>query len=215
MLQSLWPDPIDAIELTADGFVDRGRRIVKQNAGTTAFQPIADDRAALTKQAASLVFVAPYLVESDPQMKKADDDQRAAWIEQRLAGIAALQVALMTGPRDPLLLGALWFALAFCGGAGPAAYAAIGQSFTPELAGRVGTAINASLLALVFVLQNAIGWILDLWPRTAAGGWDPAGYTWALVLTLTLQALAAVWLLVAPRARARARDASRRPGAAA
>jgi predicted MFS family arabinose efflux permease len=118
-----------------------------------------------------------------------------------MAGIAALQLVLMLGPRDPLLLGAIWFALAFCGGVGPAAYAAVGQSFGAELAGRVATAINASLLALVFVLQNAVGWILDLWPRADGGGWDPAAYSWALALTVALQALAAAWLLSAPRRR--------------
>ncbi len=58
----------------------------------------------------------------------------------------------------------------------------------------MATAINFSMLVLVFVLQNVIGWILDLWPRTAAGGWDPAGYGWALGLTLLLQAVAMLWM---------------------
>ena len=61
------------------------------------------------------------------------------------------------------------------GSAGPVAYAVLAQRFPPELTGRVATAMNGSMLALVFVLQNVIGFILDLWPRTAAGGWDPAG----------------------------------------
>lgn len=115
-----------------------------------------------------------------------------------MAGVAAMQFVLLLGPREPVPLALVWFALAFCGGVGPAAYAAVGQQFSPDLAGRVGTAINASLLVLVFVLQNVIGWILDLWPRTAWGGWDPAGYAWALALTLGLQTLAAAWRILAP-----------------
>ncbi len=79
--------------------------------------------------------------------------------------------------------------------AGPAGYAAIGQRFGPELAGRVATAINATMLAMVFALQNIIGLILDLWPRTASGGWEPAGYAWAFGMTLLLQALATLWML--------------------
>jgi hypothetical protein len=51
----------------------------------------------------------------------------------------------------------------------------------------------------VFLLQNAIGWILDLWPRTGAGGWDPAGYGWAIGVTLLLQAASVGWMLVLPR----------------
>jgi hypothetical protein len=51
------------------------------------------------------------------------------------------------------------------------------------------------MLAIVVVLQNAIGWILDLWPRTADGGWHPAGYAWAFVMTLALQVIVIAWML--------------------
>jgi hypothetical protein len=66
------------------------------------------------------------------------------------------------------------------------------------LTGRVTTAINFTMLAIVFVLQIAIGWILDLLPRTAAGGWNSVGYGWALGLTLVLQALSILWMLWGP-----------------
>jgi predicted MFS family arabinose efflux permease len=116
-----------------------------------------------------------------------------------MALIAAAQLGLILAPRDPVVLAALWFCFAASGSTGPVAYAALAQRFPPELTGRVATAMNFSMLALVFVLQNLIGVILDLWPRTAMGGWDPAGYGWALGLTLALQALAAFWMLAAPR----------------
>ena len=83
--------------------------------------------------------------------------------------------------------------------AGPIAYAAIGQRFDTALAGRVATAINASMLCLVFVLQTGVGAVLDLWPRTASGGWDPAGYRAALLGTAALQAMALLWAWRASR----------------
>lgn len=113
-----------------------------------------------------------------------------------MGGIAVMQLLLMTQPVGNLaVLGAIWFLFALFSAAGPAGYAAIGQRFGAELAGRVATAINVTMLVLVFLLQNAIGWILDLWPRTASGGWDAAGYGWALGMTLALQAVAALRML--------------------
>ena len=106
----------------------------------------------------------------------------------------AIQLWLALAPPSGMTaLGLAWFGFAIAGSAGPAGYAAIGQSFGAELAGRVATAINASMLVLVFVFQFSIGQVLDLWPRNAAGGWDARGYAWALGATLLLQALAIVW----------------------
>jgi MFS family permease len=108
------------------------------------------------------------------------------------------QALLMTGPQGAPLLALLWFGFAFSGSCGPASYSLVAQRFAPELVGRVATAMNFSMLALVFLLQNAIGWVLDFWPRTAAGGWDPAGYSWALGFTLAAEGLTIAWLLLAP-----------------
>jgi len=116
-----------------------------------------------------------------------------------MAGLAAMQAVLIAGPRDAMLLHPLWFAFAAFGSCGPVAYTALAQRFPPALTGRVATAMNGSMLALVFVLQGVIGAILDLWPRTAAEGWDPAGYAWAMGLTLLLQAVSVTWLLIAAR----------------
>jgi len=90
---------------------------------------------------------------------------------------------------------ALWAVFAFCGASSTAGYTAVAQGFGAELAGRVATAINFSMLCAVFALQYGIGAILDLWPRAASGGWDPRGYAWAFGVTMLAQAAAVLWLL--------------------
>jgi predicted MFS family arabinose efflux permease len=118
-----------------------------------------------------------------------------------IGGVLAAQAALFVVPAGFGAVAAVWFLFSFAGSVGVAGYAAVGQGFPPELQGRVATAINFSMLVLVFILQTGIGAILDLWPRTAAGGWDPAGYRVALGVTFLLQALAAAWIVVAPKGR--------------
>jgi MFS family permease len=126
--------------------------------------------------------------------------QRRGWPPMAIPLIAMLLMlliqALLIAPPSlhPAFLAVLWFAFAFCAAGGPAGYAAVGQRFGAEFAARVATAINFAMLVLVFVLQNAIGWILDLWPRTASGGWAAAGYAWAFGLTLALQAASLLWM---------------------
>jgi MFS family permease len=115
-------------------------------------------------------------------------------------GVMAVQVALLCGPTNHIAVTALWVALPFFASAGPAGYAAIAQIFPVEQMGRVSTAINTVTLAGAFALQTVIGLILDLWPRTASGGWASAGYGWALALSIALQVAALIWAAL-PRHR--------------
>lgn len=116
-----------------------------------------------------------------------------------MAGMAAAQAVLIIGPTSVPVLHATWFAFAAVGSCGPVAYAVLAQRFPAAMTARVSTAMNGSMLALVFALQAVIGLILDLWPRTATDGWDRAGYGWAMGLTLVLQAGGIGWMLLAPR----------------
>jgi predicted MFS family arabinose efflux permease len=137
----------------------------------------------------------------------AGSGQAASWLQRRgwsamtipwaaITGLAMVQAVLALAPtQHPVVLGAMWFLFSMCAAAGPTGYAAVGQRFGPELAGRVATGINVTMLIIVFVLQNAIGWILDLWPRTEAGGWASQGYAWAFALTLALQIASVAWML--------------------
>ena len=116
-----------------------------------------------------------------------------------LAGMVLLQAGLMLQPSQPSVVLVLWLAIAVFGAAGPVGYVAMCQMFPPEQTGRVSTAVNTLTLGGAFLVQAAIGWILDLWPRTASDGWDPDAYSWALVLTAALQALAALVMATAHR----------------
>jgi predicted MFS family arabinose efflux permease len=109
--------------------------------------------------------------------------------------VLAGQAGLAFQPAGWMPVLGLWLVIAFFGAGGTAGYIAVGQLFPPELTGRVSTACNTLTLGGAFLLQSAIGWILDLWPRTAAGGWDPAGYSWALVLSIVLQLAATANLM--------------------
>jgi MFS family permease len=116
-----------------------------------------------------------------------------------LVSLVLLQAGLMMQPSRPSIVVVLWLAIAVFSAAGPVGYVAVCQMFPPEQTGRVSTAANTLTLGFAFLAQTAIGWILDLWPRTASDGWDPDGYSWALALTATLQALAAIVMATASR----------------
>lgn len=118
-------------------------------------------------------------------------------IQGAMAVMAAVQVVLMLRPEHFLM--PLWALFAFASAAGSVGYTLIAQTFPLGQTGRVATAMNATMLAMVFVLQSAIGWVLDFWPRTAAGGWDPHAYTAALAMTLAAQLAAVAWMAAGSR----------------
>jgi predicted MFS family arabinose efflux permease len=118
-----------------------------------------------------------------------------------LTGMVLLQMGLMLQPSQPSVVLVLWLAIAVFGAAGPAGYIVLCQMFPPEQTGRVSTAVNTLTLGFAFLVQAAIGWILDLWPRTASNGWDPNGYSWALALTAMLQVVAILGMATAQRRR--------------
>jgi len=111
------------------------------------------------------------------------------------AGQIAAQVGLALQPSGLGVVVLLWMLFALCAAGAAPGYVTVGQMFPPEQTGRVSTAVNTLTLGFAFVLQAAVGWILDLWPRTAAGGWDPMAYSTALALSVVLQLFIAAQLL--------------------
>jgi predicted MFS family arabinose efflux permease len=110
------------------------------------------------------------------------------------AGQVVAQIGLALQPAAPLVVGGLWMLFAFCVAGATAGYITVGQMFPAGQTARVATAVNTLTLGGAFVLQAAVGWILDFWPRTAAGGWDPRGYSIAFACSLLLQLLLAARL---------------------
>ncbi len=109
-------------------------------------------------------------------------------------GTVALSLGFAAGIGLPLWLG--WSLWPFLASVGPVGYTLVSARFPGSETGRVSTAINAVMLAVVFAEQQGIGLLLDLWPRTASGGWDPAGYSLSLALSAGLQLAALAWLFL-------------------
>lgn len=89
----------------------------------------------------------------------------------------------------------LWLLFGFFGSSSILAYPLLSQHFPPELSGRVNTSINLLVFSMAFVAQWAIGAIINLWPETAGGGYDPQGYQSAFGLLLLLQTAGYLWFL--------------------
>jgi len=113
------------------------------------------------------------------------------------AGITSVLFALVCGwiaflpPIHPLLPWALFGFL----GALPIQYMPVMvASFPHTYAGRVSTSSNLVVFTVIFAGQWAIGKIVDLWPRTAAG-YAPDGYTWAFGILFVLQLMGLAWLV--------------------
>ncbi|TAK82579.1 MAG: MFS transporter [Betaproteobacteria bacterium] len=114
------------------------------------------------------------------------------------AGLLAAQIALALRPAGAAVP-IVWVLFAFFASGASSGYVVVGQMFPAEHMGRVSTAVNTLTLGGAFLLQSAIGWILDLWPRTAEGGWDPRGYSAALAVSALTQVFVAARLLLARR----------------
>ena len=87
----------------------------------------------------------------------------------------------------------MWMLFGFFGTAGIISYAVLSQSFPVHLAGRANTALNLLVFVVAFIAQWGIGAVIELWPVTAEGGYDPAGYRTAFGIMLSLQILGLIW----------------------
>lgn len=90
----------------------------------------------------------------------------------------------------------VWSLFGFFGNLGIIVYPTLSAHFTVRYSGRAMTGLNLLLFLGAFVLQYALGAIIDLWPADAGGGYDPRGYQAAFGAVALLMLLSLGWLLV-------------------
>jgi predicted MFS family arabinose efflux permease len=91
-------------------------------------------------------------------------------------------------------------------------YPWLSSHFGPALSGRANAAVNLVLFLTAFGAQYAIGAIIDLFPTTPDGGYDPNGYQVSFGAFFVIQLAALGWYLLGRRAlnagRGRGADAA-------
>jgi len=110
-------------------------------------------------------------------------------------GLLAMHGLLIA--RIPAAWPWLWFVWPLLAAVGPVGYLLVAARFAGSEAGRVSTAINALMLLVVFAMQQGIGVVLDLFPRTESGGWNALGYDVAVAISAACLSAALVWLVCA------------------
>lgn len=108
-----------------------------------------------------------------------------------------IQGLVLAGPAKWAL--PIWVLFGFFGTSGILAYAALSQQFPVQMSGRVTTAVNLLVFIAAFVGQWAIGAIIGIWPVSAGGNYDLAGYRTGFAVMLVLQALGVLWFFTASR----------------
>ncbi len=111
---------------------------------------------------------------------------------------ALTQLALLLSAPHVALW--IWPLFGFFGTAGIVTYAALSQSFPPELAGRVVTGLNVLTFTTAFAAQWGIGAVINLWPAAPGGGYAPDGYRSAFAIMLGLQVATLAWFWLRTRA---------------
>jgi len=91
----------------------------------------------------------------------------------------------------------------FFGTAGILSYTALTLSFAARLSGRVTTSINLLVFLGGFVLQWAMGAVINQWDPPLPGQYDPAGYRAAFLMVLGLQVLGLAWFFISLPLKAR------------
>jgi predicted MFS family arabinose efflux permease len=93
----------------------------------------------------------------------------------------------------------VWVVFGMTGQVAVLAYPWLSSYFGAALSGRANTAVNLLVFLTAFAAQYAIGAIIDLFPTTASGGYDPRGYQAGFGVFFIAQLLALVWYLLGRR----------------
>jgi predicted MFS family arabinose efflux permease len=115
-----------------------------------------------------------------------------------VAGSVAMLVLLALGVTKGAVL--LWSAFVFFGTGATLAHSIATRRFPRDMAGRVNTALNTFTFMGIFLGQWATGAVLNRFPPSAVGGYDPRGYAWAFGALALIQAAGLAWLWLGRRA---------------
>lgn len=91
----------------------------------------------------------------------------------------------------------IWFGFGLFINSMALSYAILSQAFEKSLAGRVNTNLNMLMIGFAFASQYLVGWVIEFWPVTPAGGYAPQAYQAGFALLLGAQFLAFLWFLFA------------------
>ena len=100
------------------------------------------------------------------------------------------QITLIVGWSDYALLA--WFVFGMVGQAAILGYPKLAEHFGMVQSGRAHTSINLLVFLSAFAVQFIFGMVLDLFPISPDGGYDPDGYRAAIGLFFSLQILALI-----------------------
>ncbi|MGD9804755.1 MAG: MFS transporter [Hyphomicrobiaceae bacterium] len=106
--------------------------------------------------------------------------------------LASLTVIILEAPVPAIIP---WSIFAMTGHTAVLAYPWLSRYFGARLSGRSNTAVNLPLFGYAFLVQSAIGWVIDRFPQTSAGGYSPAAYRTAFTIVLAIQLISVAWFL--------------------
>ncbi len=96
----------------------------------------------------------------------------------------------------PLPKAFFWASYGFLGGTNILIYAVLVETFPRTMLGRVGTTFNMLVFFLIFLFQNAVGWVVELWEPISVGVYPEESHIAAWGILLALQAAAGIWYFV-------------------
>jgi predicted MFS family arabinose efflux permease len=114
-----------------------------------------------------------------------------------MSAFMCMQLSVVIGFSSRAL--PVWMLFGFFGTSGILSYAVLSQNFPVHLTGRANTALNLMVFVVAFMAQWGMGAVIERWPETAQGGYDPAGYQVAFGIMLVLQILALIWFFLVGR----------------
>lgn len=109
-----------------------------------------------------------------------------------MASFCLVLAAISFAPVDMVVF--LWVVFGFMGGSVYLPFAVMVSHFPRAYAGRVATAVNVISFTTAFILQWAIGVVVDLWPRPDGDRFAAEGFTTAFASIAALQMLCILWL---------------------